>query len=191
VFKIKRQVFFSFHYQNDNWRVMNIRNIGALEDNKPLAPNEWEKVRTKGCEEIKKWINEQMSTRSCVVVFIGEKTAKRKYVKYEIRHAWNTNKGIVGIYINNLKDKDGRTSEKGVNPFSKFYLVCEGKTELLLENVVKAIDPNPRDVYGEIAANLNKWVEDAIKIRKEYPHTECLLTTKEVLYGDSMDRMSD
>lgn len=39
-----------------------------------------------------------------MVVLIGEDTAKRKWVKYEIKKAWNEGKGVLGIYIHNLKD---------------------------------------------------------------------------------------
>lgn len=38
----KRQVFYSFHYANDVFRVQLIRNIGAIEDNKPVSENSWE-----------------------------------------------------------------------------------------------------------------------------------------------------
>ena len=37
----KRQIFYSFHYDNDVFRVQQIRNIGALEDNKPVSVNDW------------------------------------------------------------------------------------------------------------------------------------------------------
>jgi len=36
----KRQIFYSFHYANDVMRVQQIRNIGMLEDNSPVSPNE-------------------------------------------------------------------------------------------------------------------------------------------------------
>ena len=51
----KRQVFYSFHYENDVFRVQQIRNIGALEDNKPVSPNEWESVKRRGEASIKEW----------------------------------------------------------------------------------------------------------------------------------------
>lgn len=53
---------------------------------------------------IKKWINDNMDYRSCVVVLVGEETANRYWVKYEIKKAWNDGKGLLGIYIHNLKD---------------------------------------------------------------------------------------
>lgn len=67
----KRQIFYSFHYANDVMRVQQIRNIGALEDNKPVAPNVWEEVRRRGDAGIKRWIDDNMAYRSCVVVLVG------------------------------------------------------------------------------------------------------------------------
>ena len=50
----KRQVFYSFHYDNDVFRVQQIRNIGALEDNEPVSANKWETVKRGGDASIKK-----------------------------------------------------------------------------------------------------------------------------------------
>ena len=52
---VKRQIFYSFHYKNDVMRVQQIRNIGALEDNKPVSVNEWENVKRIGKENIEKY----------------------------------------------------------------------------------------------------------------------------------------
>ena len=38
----KRQVFFSFHFNNDVMRVQQIRNIGVIEGNTPVSVNDWE-----------------------------------------------------------------------------------------------------------------------------------------------------
>lgn len=48
----KRQIFYSFHYANDVMRVQQIGNIGMLEDNSPVSPNEWEKIKRSGDREI-------------------------------------------------------------------------------------------------------------------------------------------
>ena len=64
----KRQVFFSFHYANDNWRVAQIRNMGIVEDQDLFSDNSWEKVRLQSDVAIKAWIDSQLSMRSCVVV---------------------------------------------------------------------------------------------------------------------------
>jgi hypothetical protein len=74
----KRQIFYSFHFANDVMRVQQIRNIGALEDNKPVSENQWEDIKRKGDDAIKRWIDDNMSYRSCVIVLIGTETAERK-----------------------------------------------------------------------------------------------------------------
>ena len=85
---MKRQVFYSFHYKNDVMRVAQIRNIGAIEGNKPVSENEWEEVKKKGNQAIEKWIDDNMQNRSCVIVLVGEETSNRQWVKYEIEKAW-------------------------------------------------------------------------------------------------------
>lgn len=118
---MKRQIFYSFHYQKDVFRVQQIRNIGSLEDNEPVSVNDWETVKRRGDNAIKNWIEDTIYYRSCVVVLIGEKTATRKWVQYEIEHAWNTGKALIGIYIHNLKDPRNGKSRKGENPFAYFF----------------------------------------------------------------------
>jgi len=99
----KRQIFYSFHFANDAMRVQQIRNIGALEDNKPVSENQWEDIKRKGDDAVKRWIDDNMRYRSCVIVLIGKETAESKWVQYEIQKAWEDNKGLFGIYIHNLK----------------------------------------------------------------------------------------
>lgn len=160
-----RKVFFSFHYLPDNWRVSQVRNIGAIEDNKPANDNDWETITKGGDKAIEKWIDDQMSGRSCVVVLIGSSTANRKWIDHEIKKAWNAKKGIVGVNIHGLKNSVGKTSAKGTNPFDAFTL-NGGKTKL--SSVVKTYDPPGIDstaVYKHIKDNLEKWIEEAIEIR--------------------------
>jgi hypothetical protein len=77
----ERQVFYSFHH-NDMFRVQQIRNIGV----KAIIANDWEGI--KGENSIKKWIDDNMKYCSCAAVLIGEYTANRKWVKYEIEKAF-------------------------------------------------------------------------------------------------------
>jgi hypothetical protein len=156
----KRQVFYSFHFKNDVMRVQQIRNIGMIEGNTPVSPNKWEEIKRQGDNAIKKWIDDNMKYRSCVVVLVGSKTANRKWVKYEIEKAWNDGKGVVGIYIHNLKCPNSGFSKKGKNPFDNFTL---GDKEL--SDVVECYNPNS---YNDIKNNLTNWIEEAIEIRKQY-----------------------
>ena len=94
----KRRTFFSFHYKPDNWRAAQVRSMGVVEGNEPVSDNDWEEVTGGGDDAIKEWIDDQMKGRSCVIVLVGNKTAGRKWIKYEIEKAWNDGKGLLGIY---------------------------------------------------------------------------------------------
>ncbi len=140
--------------------------MGVVEANKPATDNEWERITRGGDAAIQRWIDSQQYGTSCNVVLIGENTAGRKWINYEIRSAWNDKKGVVGVYIHGLKDLDGYQSSKGRNPFEHFTLEGTGKK---LSSVVKAYNPpytNSKDVYGYINDNLADWIEEAIEIRE-------------------------
>ncbi|WP_261511556.1 TIR domain-containing protein [Chryseobacterium paludis] len=158
----KRQIFYSFHYDNDVFRVQLIRNIGALEGNEPVSPNEWETVKRGGEASIKKWIDDNLKYKSCVVVLVGSDTANRKWVKYEIEKAWNDGKPVLGIYIHNLKCPRNGTCSQGANPFDSLTLSGSGKK---LSSIVKCYNPAANNAYSDIANNLEKWIEEAISSR--------------------------
>lgn len=161
-----RKAFYSFHYVPDSHRVSQIRNMGILEGNQLVSSNTWEEIKQGGEAEIKRWINKEMKGKSVVVVCIGAKTSQRKYVEYEILKGWNDGKGVVGIYIHNLKNLSGEQSSKGSNPFSGITV-----GEKSLSSIVKAYDPpytTSKYVYEHIDDNLSGWVEEAIKVRNSY-----------------------
>lgn len=160
---IKRQVFFSFHYKNDVRRAAQIRSIGQLEGEKPVSDNEWEEVSNKTDKEIENWIDSNMQYRSCLVVLIGSETYSRKWVKYEIKHAWEKGMGVLGIYIHNIKDPINGTCEKGKNPFDEFNF-----GNVKFSSVVKCYNPDPYDAYNDVKNNISRWVEEAINIRNKY-----------------------
>ena len=160
----KRQVFYSFHFDNDVMRVQQIRNIGAIEDNKPVSVNQWEEVKKGGEAAIKKWINDNLKYKSCVIVLIGEETANRKWVKYEIEKAWEDGKGVVGIYVHNLKCPRKGKGTKGANPFEKIKFDDGEK----LSDIINVYNPNSSDAYNDIADNIEDWIEEAIEIRGNY-----------------------
>ena len=179
----KRQVFFSFHYNNDNWRVAQVRNMGVVEDQETFSDNSWEKVRLRSDAAIKNWIDNQLSMRSCVVVLIGSETASRKWVQYEIEQGWKRGKGVVGIYIHNLKDRFGCQDDKGKNPFEDFYIdkaingIWKRTTPLdadsvKMQYVWKAYDSGfyySENVFNHIKNHIQDWIEEAIEIRNRYP----------------------
>lgn len=163
-----RNVFFSFHFNNDFWRTQQIRNMGSLEGQKLYTPNEWEEVKKKGGDEIEKWIDKSLIGKTCVVVLVGAETANRPWVITEIVKGWNAGKGVVGIRIDKLLDSNSRPSIAGLNPFDKVNL---NNGAVRLSSHVKLITPVGADskaVYAHIQANIEQWIEEAISIRKNY-----------------------
>jgi hypothetical protein len=166
---VARKTFFSFHYAPDCWRASQVRNIGTVEGNEPVKDNEWETITKGGDPAIKKWIDGQLSGRSCAVILIGSATAGRKWINYEIEEAWNASKGVVGIHIHNLLNSQQQQAAKGANPFDAFTMKKDDKTKL--SSIVKTYDPpysTSTDVYAHIKNNLSKWVEEAVSIRNAY-----------------------
>jgi hypothetical protein len=142
-------------------RVQQIRNIGVLEGNTPVSANEWETLKKSGDKAVEKWIDDNMEYRSCVIVLIGSETADRPWVKYEIKRAREKGKGLLGVYIHNIKDPRTGTCGQGKNPFEQFTV--NGKK---LSYYVKCYNPKSYDAYNDIAENIDSWIETAIKSRQ-------------------------
>jgi hypothetical protein len=157
-----KQVFYSFHYQSDAWRVQMVRNMGALEGQPILNPQKWEEVKQQGDAAIKQWIAEKMTNKSAVVVLVGAQTAGRRWVTYEIEYAWTNYKPLVGIRIHGLEDANGNTDIPGPNPFAKVSLK-NGKTVADYVPLYTPDGSSSRAVHADISMNLTTWVDNAKK----------------------------
>ena len=158
----RRPVFLSFCYKDDVTRVQQIRNMGTIIEGQPLlSANEFETIKRQGEAAIKKWIDEQLKYKQCLIVLIGENTANRPWVQYEIRKAYELGKPMFGIYIHNLKGLTG-VSRKGEDPFVKVFGIS---------SEFKCYDPFHMDydglrAYNEIEKNIGIWIENAISENK-------------------------
>lgn len=154
-----RRVFFSFHYERDVWRVNVVRNSWVTkpdrEDAGFIDAAEFEELKRKGDSAVKRWIDSQLDGTSVTAVLIGAETYLRRWVRYEIIRSFDKRNGLIGIYIHNIKDRNGRTDEEGKNPF---------------EFVRVYIDKNGKATYCEWENG--KWV-----IFKDYP--DCSLSFPE------------
>lgn len=151
-----RKVFYSFHFDNDNWRAGQVRNIGTVEGEKPVNGNKWEDVKSKNDSIIKAWIDDNLKDKSCLVVLIGEKTSERKWINYEINRAWELGKAVCGIYIHKLENVYGNQSSKGKNPLGRHIPIFESTYS------------SSKFVYDDIKNNIAELVENAIKVRSRY-----------------------
>lgn len=160
------KVFFSFHYKADNWRASQVRNIGAIKGNIPVSDNDWESITSHGESAIEWWINDQLKNRLCTIVLVGAATAGRKWIKYEIKKSWELEKGVVGMCIHNLKDKEANQSVKRKNPFNDVSIDGEK-----LSAIVKLYDPpysSSTYVYDHIKENIADYVDEAVNIGINY-----------------------
>ena len=158
---LRHRVFFSFHYGRDAWRVAQVRNHCA----QSLIANDWESAELGSNSSIAHWIDTQMSAAACTLVLIGSETSDREWINYEISKSWNDGKGILGIYINALRDQYGQQSLPGTNPFEKI-----ATDEFRLSDVVKTYQPRHEDrgdLCNYINHNIAGWIEDAILIRNQ------------------------
>ena len=157
---VKRQVFFSFEYKKDCQRAARIRSMGKVDNSSNFSDNDWEEVKSKDEESIKRWINNQLIYRSVLVVLIGETTYSRKWVKYEIERAYKLGKGLVGIYIHNLVDLQGNQTKKGYNPFDYVYAE-NGKPLSYYVTSYTSPYSQSQHVYNDIMDNIEDLIENA------------------------------
>ncbi|MDD4822030.1 MAG: TIR domain-containing protein [Bacteroidales bacterium] len=156
-----RKSFFSFHFKGDNWRAGIVRNSWVTQDREAAGffdSVEWEKVKKKNDSDIEAWIDSQLKGTSVTVVLIGENTAGRKWINYEITSSYKKGNGLLGIYIHNLKDKDQKTSNKGRSPFSDWYVEKDGK-KVYFSDMYDTYDWVNDDGYK----NMGDWIEKAAK----------------------------
>jgi len=152
-----RRVFFSFHYERDIWRANQVRNSWVTKPDREAAgfwdAADWEKVKKQGDEATERWINKNLDGTSVTAVLIGAETSGRKWVKYEIRKSHERGNGLLGIYIHNMEDMNGKTDKKGSNHFGKI------DEEHYFFQLYPTYDWVNNDGYNNFA----DWVEKAAK----------------------------
>jgi hypothetical protein len=121
-----RRVFFSFYYNKDLSLMWNVRNssqfkraVGSEDNARLFVPRDrWETIKCQGDRAIKAWIDDGLRYSGVTVVYIGQYTWQRKWVRYEIEESERQNMGILGVYIHGLRDWNQNLGVKGPNPFN-------------------------------------------------------------------------
>ena len=155
-----RRVFFSFHYQRDVRRVAQIRNSWVVRPGNESQPfmdkAEWESIKRTGSKAIEKWIENQLTGTSVTVVLIGAETYDRPWVQHEIKRSYELGKGMIGVYLNNVKDPHNGTDKRGRNPF-EYWTIEQGGRKILLSSIYPVYDWVSDDGYK----NLPTWLDKA------------------------------
>jgi hypothetical protein len=169
-----RRVFFSFHYERDVWRAGQVRNSWVTKPDREEAGYidavSWQAVKEKGDDAIKKWIEDQLDGTTVTIVLIGAETSEREWVKHEILSSEIRGNGLLGIYINNLKDQNRETDVKGTDPFEKmgysgiktYDWVSDGGYDNLGDWVEQAYDDAQRTVF-DLQIPLKGWEQKFVQ----------------------------
>ncbi|MEY4512430.1 MAG: hypothetical protein RLZZ450_4552 [Pseudomonadota bacterium] len=162
-----RHVFYSLHYDGDRARAELVRNIPGLVAHLEAKQAEWDVIKRSGDFALKRWFEQQIKGRSCLIVLIGAQTASRPLVQYEIARWSKLKLGMLGVHIHQLKDAKGKPGVKGANPFEQ---AASGLGALAAQiPVYEAPETDSKLAYRYIADNLAKWVESAVAKRPVYP----------------------
>lgn len=158
---VARKVFFSFHYDRDVRRIVQVRNswvVRAKGEAQPFYDNaEFEEAK-KRSGGIEKWIEEQLKGTSVTVVLFGAETYERPWVRHEIKRSYELGKGLLAVDIHNVKDPQHGTDVQGKNPLAYWHIEQSGRQNTLA-NLYKAYDWVGDDGYN----NMSTWIEAAAK----------------------------
>lgn len=144
---MSKKIFLSFHFKGDADRIAAIRDCKALADYKKnplLERTKWESVKRQGDHAVSDYIDKELKDSSVTVVLIGEQTANKRWVNYEIKKSIEQKKGLIGIDVSHMEDKHGQITYDGPNPLPAGYPVYSWTND-----------------KGE--ENLGKWIEKAAK----------------------------
>lgn len=142
-----RRVFFSFHYQNDIFRVNQIRNLGEIVGTAAAGFHDgslWEEAKRKGDPVIQRMIDAGLQNTSVTVVCIGTYTAGRKFINYEINKSIERGNGILGLRINHLRTPHSVGGPPGDIPYGLTRIVA------------------PIYTYTD-HSSLSRWIEQAAR----------------------------
>lgn len=154
-----RRVFFSFHYDRDVRRVVQVRNSWVVRSRGEAQPfhdkAEFEEAK-KRAGGIERWIEEQMKGTSVTVVLFGAETYEREWVRHEIKRSVELGKGMLAIDIHRVKDPQLGADVAGKNPLDHWRVERNGRS-VPLSQVYATYDWVRDDGYDNIAA----WIEAA------------------------------
>lgn len=156
-----RKVFFSFHYDRDVHRVVQVRNswvIRAKGEAQPFYDKAQFEEAKKRVGGIEKWIEEQLKGTSVTVVLFGADTYNRPWVQHEIKRSYELGKGLLAIDIHNVKHPQTGSDVQGTNPLAYWQVEVSGR-KVSMNTLYSNYDWLRDDGYN----NMSRWIEAAAK----------------------------
>jgi hypothetical protein len=133
-----RRTFFSFHYKPDVWRAWNVRNSWVVKDDDQQSvgffdSSVFEESRKQGEENLKNFLRDGMKNTSVTCVLTGGSTWERRWVRYEIARSVIKGNGLLTVYVDGVKDKDGNLGTRGSDPLAQMGVYKSGDSIYLAE----------------------------------------------------------
>ena len=117
-----RRVFFSFHYDRDVQRAHVVRKSWVTKaDRQDAGFFDWSVFESKkrtSDETLRRFLDKGLVGSSVTCVLIGNQTAWRRWVRYELLKSFAEGKALLGIYVHSIPHFTLGTDVAGTNPFS-------------------------------------------------------------------------
>lgn len=118
-----RKTFFSFHYQEDVWRVWNVRNCLVVSKDQEAEGffdgSVFEASQKESDEALKTFLRDGLKNTSVTCVLVGQYTAARRWVRYEIVRSVLKGNGLLAVDIHGLRNSAKELGVKGTNPLDE------------------------------------------------------------------------
>lgn len=171
----KRRVFFSFHYQEDIFRVNQIRNswrFGRENDRESAGffdASLWESSQRKSEDSLKALIRNGLNNTSVTCVLAGAHTYARRWVRYEIAQSVVRGNGLFTVKLDGLVSGGllGFPSPGGPNPLDYIAIGArdDGKFYLYERSVGRLVGAEQWVPYADYTRSVNlppSWVPPSI-----------------------------
>ncbi|MDH1692365.1 MULTISPECIES: TIR domain-containing protein [unclassified Pseudomonas] len=118
-----RRTFFSFHYQEDVWRVFNVRKCWDIGKDREadgfFDGSVFEASKKEGDDALKAFLREGLKNTSVTCVLAGQYTAARRWVRYEIVRSVLKGNGLLTVDIHGIRNDKQVLGVKGPDPLAE------------------------------------------------------------------------
>jgi hypothetical protein len=128
-----RRTFFSFHYKPDVTRAWVVRNSWVTklaqverDDVGFFDSSVFEDAQRESDEVLKRFLREGLKNTTVTCVLVGNETALRRWVRYEIFQSFVRGNGLLAIRVHSIPGFNKLASAAGFNPFNSVAFAVDG-----------------------------------------------------------------